>query len=597
MWGRPPVRGGLRAGVMALLLGACLPEARSARHEVTATPPGASQPVATPTMTDPPVFEEIAAAAGLDFVHENGMSGQRYFVEMMGAGLALFDYDNDGDLDLYLAQGHSLAPGSAPPADASLGRLYRNDLGPGSPGSEAALRFTDVTEPSGIRAGGYGIGVAAGDYDRDGFVDLYLANWGSNQLWRNRGDGRFEDRTEAAGVDDPRWSSGASFVDVDRDGWLDLAVVNYTRYSLSGDHPCHSAATGRPDYCTPTAYPADSSSLFHNRGDGRFEDWSAQVGLAERTGPGLGIVAGDVDRDGWIDLLLANDGQPNQLWMNRGGGRFEEQGLRRGVGVNRQGLAEANMGVVLADLDEDCDEDLFITHYHDQMNTFWRNDGDGVFEDRTPESGLGFVSLPDNGFGAVEIDFDNDGRLDLFTANGDVTGIPAQVAAGDPLPLKQRDRLYRNFGAGRFEDRSDRAGDAFAEPAVGRGAAGGDLDNDGDLDLVVAYNHGPVRLLRNRIGQDAAWIGLRLVEGDPIVDSLSARVELRLTDGRRLCRRVRVDGSYASAQDPRVLIGLGRGGQVAEARVTWPDGQDEGFGALETGRYQTLRRGEGGGLP
>jgi hypothetical protein len=441
------------------------------------------------------------------------------------------------------------------------------------------------------------MGAAVGDYDQDGFVDLYLANWGSNQLWRNRGDGSFEDRTQAAGVDDSSWSTGASWLDYDRDGWLDLAVVNYDHYDLEHDHLCNSASTGRREYCGPTNYPYSSSSLFRNRGDGSFENTSAESGFADLRGPGLGIAAVDVDRDQWMDILVANDGEPNHLWMNRSGERFEEEGIVRGVGVNAAGMAEGNMGIVAADLDDDCDEDVFITHYRDQSNTLWLNDGSGFFQDGTARSGLGFTSMPDNGFGAVEIDYNNDSLLDLFVANGHVNTISEQAAAGDPLPLKQLDRLFQQSQKGRFVDVSASAGEAFQVPAVGRGAAGGDLDNDGDTDLIVSYVQGPVRLLRNRVGQDLPWIGLRLVEGEPPVDSLGAQLKLTLADGRSLCRRVRSDGSYAAAQDPRILIGLGPSGVPVEAQVTWPDGQEERFVGLEVGRYQTLRRDQGEAAP
>lgn len=542
------------------------------------------------------IFLDVAAATGLDFVHNNGMSGELYFLEMMGAGAGLLDYDGDGDLDAYLVQGHHLEPGYRPGPEEALGRLFRNELRVGADGTPV-LRFTDVTEAAGLVANGYGMGVATGDYDRDGHVDLYLANFGANQLWRNRGDGTFEDVTGSAGVNDPRWSVGASFVDYDRDGWLDLAVVNYNRYSLESDHACHSAATGRQDYCTPTAYPTDPSTLFRNRGDGTFEDVSMPSGFATKQGPGLGIVASDFNLDGWPDILVANDGEPNLLWINQAGQRFVEEGLSRGVAVNRHGVPEANMGVTVADLDQDCDEDVFITHYRDQMNTLWLGDGHGLYEDRTPESGLGFVSLPFNGFGVGDLDYDNDGRLDLYIANGDVTIVAEQFAAGDPHPLKNTDLLFRGGQGEKFEDVTAHAGPAFQIPAVGRGASVGDVDNDGDPDILATYNHGPARLLLNQVGQDASWLGLRLVAGEPPVDSLGAQVMVTLADGRRVCRRARTDGSYASAQDPRVLIGLGRDGPPREVAVTWPDGLRESFDGLMPEQYHTLRKGTGNKVP
>ncbi len=545
-------------------------------------------------------FEDVTEAVGLDFRHESGAAGDLTLIEVNGSGGGMLDYDNDGDLDLYLLQGHKLPrtdpaadpPMPPPPPGAPLDRLYRNDLVV-RPDGTRELRFTDVTESSGIRATGYGLGLATGDYDNDGWVDLYVTNWGPNQLWRNKGDGTFEDVTAAAGVGDPRWSSSAAWVDYDRDGWLDLAVVNYVDLNLANHRPCISPTSGRVDYCGPKSYNAVPGSLYHNRGDGTFEDVSVKSGFATAYGPGLGVVASDFDLDGWPEIYVANDGAENQLWMNRAGQRFENEARARGAAVNRSGLPEAGMGVVAADLSGDGRDDLFITHLNRETNTLYASDASGVFEDKTRASGLGPPSWPFTGFGVGDLDYDNDGWQDLFTTNGEVKTIIEQKDAGDPLPLKQTNQLFRNRGDGTFEDLSAASGPPFNTPDVGRGLAQGDVDNDGDTDVLITYNSAPARLYLNRVGAARPWLGLRLVGGDPPRDQLGARVELLGNREAPFVRHAHTDGSYLSANDPRVLLGLGDNDAYQALRVTWPTGEVEEWAGLETGRYHTLKQGEG----
>lgn len=579
------------AGLVLLLIACAAGEAPS--------PAAVPESAGSPEAQAGPIFEEVAAASGLDFRHLNGMDGNRYFVEMMGAGGGMLDYDGDGDMDLFMVQGHPLGAEAGAPGAEHRHRLFRNDTTAAAEGAQAGLRFTEATEDSGIDARGYGMGLATGDYDNDGHVDLYLANWGPNQLWRNNGDGTFSDVTEATGTDDPRWSSGASFVDFDRDGWLDLYVANYDRYSIETDHPCFSAVSGRRDYCGPQAYPYEPDRLLRNRGDGTFEDVTIATGVAAAVEPALGATAGDFDADGWPDLYVTNDGENNIQWMNRaavetGRRRFEDTALLSGTAVNRAGAAEASMGVVAADADGDCDEDLFMTHLKDETNTLYINDGTGLFEDRSQASGLGPPSGPMTAFGVADLDFDNDGRLDFFVANGEVRIIEAQAAAGDPLPLRQRNQLFRGLGEGRFEELpAASAGPSFAVEEVGRGAAMGDLDDDGDTDLLVTANDGPARLLVNRRGQERSWIGLRLLGGEGGRDMLGAQVRLELGAGKQACRRVRTDGSYQSAHDPRVLFGLGDRLDPVDVTVTWPDGAVEAWEALTPQSYHRLIQGQG----
>ncbi len=546
------------------------------------------------------VFVERATAAGLDFVHFNGMSGEHYPFEHMGAGVALFDYDRDGDLDVYLAQGHMLGPGktlddaSLPPPDGPLiDRLYRNDLEIGADGSRR-LHFTDVTEETGIVADGYGMGVAVGDYDDNGWPDLYVTNWGSpNQLWRNNGDLTFADVTAAAGVGETRWSIAAAFLDFDRDGRLDLFVANYLDATYAVHRKCNNDL-GLRDYCGPASYRPVPDVLYRNRGDGTFEPAGSALDADTEPGSGMGVTTGDFDGNGWLDLYVANDELPNHLFMNAGDGTFREAAVPSGAAVNALGTAEAGMGVDAGDIDGDGDEDLFVAHLGEETNTLYANVGGGIFEDRTAESRLGPPSWASTGFGAGYLDYDNDGRLDLFVANGSVQAQRDLLLAGDPHPLHQKNQLYRNLGDGGFVETSGSAGPAFQLAAVSRGAGFGDLDNDGDVDIVVSNNAGRPHLLIIQVGQSRGWLGLVVLTGEsPGRDALGAWVEAVLADGTSLGRRVRTEGSYASARDPRVIFGLGDSAEVERLRVQWTDGRLEEWPATATGRYTTLRRGSG----
>ncbi|MEM7582945.1 MAG: CRTAC1 family protein [Acidobacteriota bacterium] len=545
------------------------------------------------------LFEDVAKQVGIDFVHFNGMSGEFYFPEMTGQGGALLDFDNDGDLDLFAVQGAVIGPGKSmkdvffPPdgSQAPSDRLFRNDTDPQK--GPASLRFTDVTVASGLSkiATGYGMGVTTGDFDNDGWIDLYVTNYGSNQLLRNRGDGTFEDVTRKAGVDDPAWSTSATFFDLDRDGRLDLFLTNYVVFDLGRNPKCF-ATSSRRDYCGPSAFDGVADRLWRNRGDGTFEDITTKAGIGAEKGAGLGVVAADFDEDGWLDLYVANDGEPNHLWLNQRNGAFRDEALLGGVAVNREGNPEASMGVLATDFDGDGDADLFMTHLMGETNTLYINEGAGLFEDRTLETGLSAGSLPFTSFGTAWLDVENNGRNDLMIANGAVRILEEQARDGDRFPLAQPNQLFLNRG-GRFVDATAQGGDAFKSSAVSRGTAVGDLDNDGDADLVVFDNNGPLQLLRNRVGQQSAWLGLRLVGTPGKRDMLGARAEIELDSGAVLWGSVATDGSYCSANDPRVLFGLGKGGKVSQVRVHWPDGKQETWPSLEVGSYTTLQQGTG----
>jgi hypothetical protein len=562
--------------------------------------PAADTAVATSAGDD--WFVDRAAEAGLHFTYFNGMSGEFYFPEMLPGGVALLDYDADGDLEVYFAQGtmlggKTIAQALVPPAAHSLplrGRLYRNDLNVAADGSRT-LRFTDVTDASGIDARGYGMGAAVGDVDNDGCPDLYLTNLGPNQLFRNRCDGTFSDVSRQSGAADPAWSVSASFVDYDRDGWLDLYVGNYVQWDVAGDKPC-TGLTGRRDYCTPKVYPPQTDRLYRNRGNGTFEDATARALVDGPFGPALGIVAADFDTDGWMDIYVANDGTENLLWMNQRNGTFRNTGLLAGAALSGDGRPEASMGVDAGDADNDGDEDLFMTHLPAEGNNLYVNTGAALFEDMSAPSGVGPQSLGYSGFGTAWVDYDNDSWLDALAVNGAIEAIKGRPPDA-PFPYDERKLLFRNLRGGRFENVTSRAGAVFAASEVSRGAAFGDIDNDGDIDVVVNNIHAPARLLINNIGNRQHWIGLRLLgragrPGGEGRDMLGARVEIVRGDGLTLRRRVRTDGSYASANDPRVLAGLGESTMPPRVRVSWPDGKTEEWAEVPVDRWATLRQGE-----
>ncbi len=516
--------------------------------------------------------------------HANGATGALQMPEMMGAAVALFDSDGDGDLDLLLLDGAPLPlPERRAEGDAGL-RLFRNLLV-----ETGRLGFGDVTVRSGLNNAAYGMGVATGDFNSDGAVDLYFASFGPNQLWRNRGDGRFEDVTTQAGVADARWGAAASFVDIDRDGHLDLFLANYLDYDARRNKPCY-APSSRRDYCGPAAFKPLPNRLWRNRGDGRFEDASAAAGIAGTAGPSLGVVALDADGDGRMDLYVANDGAANELWRNRGDGRFEEVALLAGLALNADGRAEAGMGIALGDADGDGDEDLFLTHLDGETNTLYLNLGGGLFEDRTSRFGLAAPSLNVTGFGTAFTDVDHDGWLDLVAVNGAVRQLESLLAQGDSIALAQRKQLFRNAQGTRFEDWSARAGPSFAQAEVSRGLAIGDVDNDGDEDLLIGNSGGRFRLLL-REGAPPQWLGLRLLAQGR--DALGARVRLLREPGPDLLRRAASDGSYGAASDPRVRFALPQGHTPKALRVQWPDGARERFALPPGNAYHSLRQGSG----
>jgi len=520
-------------------------------------------------------FEEVAAAAGLDFRHVRAHEQRFWIPETVTGGAAWLDYDGDGLLDVYCVQAGDPVPGAT---DNEPNRLYRN-RGDGT--------FEDVTERAGVGDTGYGFGCAAGDYDADGDVDLYVCNLESNVLYRNEGDGTFSDVTAAAGVAEPTFSSASAFLDYDADGDLDLFVVNYLNWSPEHEIPCKTSR-GERDYCNPINYNAPTRDrLYRNEGDGTFGDVSDELGISAGTGTGLGLACADFDGDGRLDVYVTNDGMPNFLWMQQPDGTFKERAVLAGCAVNMAGTPEAGMGVQAIDVENDGDWDLLMTHVREQANTFYENEG-GVFSDRTSKVGLAGPSVAFTGFGVGFHDFDLDGALDLFVANGRVGLWPPSLSQDDPYA--EPNQLFRGDGQGAFVELRG-AASSGVPMGTSRAAAFADYDEDGDVDILYVDAHAPVRLLRNVAPRAGSWLGLR-VEDERGVAALGAVVRIETAAGPqyRICQ---TSYSYCSANDPRVHFGLAAAKSVAEVRVTWPGGQVERFGPLDSGRYHTLHRGAG----
>lgn len=534
-----------------------------------------------------PWFVDITAEAGLDFVHETGATGELHMPEVIGAGAALWDFDNDGDLDIYLTNA-AFGLGSADRNGEPRNRLYRQ---------EPDGRFVDVTASSGLGDTGYGMGVAVGDINNDGHLDIYLCNYGPDRLYRNRGDGTFEDITVAAGIDVNGWSCSASLFDYDRDGFLDLYVTQYVEYDAATK--CSDFA-GRRDYCGPNSFYGVPDVLLRNNGDGTFTDVSEEAGIASIAAPGLGVICADLNGDDWPDVYVANDGKANQLWINQGGRGFLDEAVMMGVALNGQGMGEAGMGVVVADFDGDADFDLFISHLgvpRAETNTFYRNLGGTTgFEDATAECGLGASSVAYTGFGTAGFDADLDGDIDLFVANGAVMRRPVLPGSEVAPPwdrYAEPNLFYLNDGTGRFELQVVSAGPVCTRVEITRALATGDIDSDGDVDLLMSNIQGPARLYRNEMPRQGHWLIVRALDPRLRRDAIGASVTVHL-EGRQILRMITGGSSYLSSSDLRAHFGLGRANKINRIVVRWPDGLREEFQVGEVDRILELVRGTGG---
>ncbi len=504
-------------------------------------------------------YVNIASEAGLTFRHENGASKEKLMPETFGSGVAWIDYDNDGWPDLFFANGADLAHGKPSPGNA----LFRN-LGNG--------KFADVTTKA--RAAGNGqfsTGVTVGDYDNDGFLDIYVTGYGSTQLLHNNGDGTFSDVTSKAGVVVDHWSSSAAWLDYDKDGWLDLFVVHYLDYDIKNAPYCGFKREGYRMYCDPQQFDGVPNVLFHNNRDGTFTDVTRKAGVWNRSGKGLGVVVGDLDLDGWPDLFVTNDGIRNFLYRNNGDGTFLDTAYEAGVGFDQHGKPMAGMGTEIADYDGDGLPDIFMTAFSREYNTLFRNLGKLLFEDVTIAAGLesGFLTLA---FGTKLFDYDNDGDLDIYATNGHVTDNVELYDAS--LSYRQKDLLYENVGGGRFRDVSSQSGPAFQIRHVGRGAAIADFDNDGDLDIVVADCGGPPLLLRNDGGNRNHWIAIRARGTESNRFGIGAKVRV-MAGGRTQLREINPTGSYLSTSDVRLYVGLGSETAAAQLAIEWPSGKKQ----------------------
>ena len=503
-------------------------------------------------------FVDVTTEAGISFTHVNGTSDRKFYLETMGSGAAFLDYDNDGDLDLYIVNGAPL-PGfeaASPPANT----LYRNN-GNGM--------FTDVTAAAGVGDASYGMGCVAADYDNDDDSDLYVTNFGENLLYRNNGDGTFTDVTTHAGVGNgEKWSSSCAFVDYDHDGNLDLYVVNYLDYDIAKDRDWYDPR-GRRIYANPQVYEGVSDTLYRNSGDGTFTDVTRQAGVYNNEGKGLGVTCGDYDNDGRIDIYVANDTTPNFLYRNVGNGRLVDIAPFAGAAYNEHGVAEGGMGVDFGDYNNDGALDIFVTNFSNETNTLYHNTADGALIDFTNIVGLGELSFLKLAFGTKFFDANNDGALDLFIANGHL--YPTE---SDALEYAQTDQLFINTGEGAFADASEGSGEYFSTKKVGRGAAFGDYDNDGDTDIFVVNLNKEGALLRNEGGNKHNWLMIKTVGTKSNRDGIGARVEV-VTRSHSQMRQVQAGSSYLSGHDLRLLFGLGAETKAVMVKIIWPSGAEQ----------------------
>ena len=527
-----------------------------------------------------PLFEQLPAAmTGITWQHVNGRSPEYYLPETTGAGCAFFDYDNDGWMDIYLV--NSGRCDFFDPKVPLRNALYRNNRDG---------TFTDVTEKAGVLGGGYGMGVAVADYNGDGFPDLYVTQYGRSILYRNNGDGTFTDVTDKAGVAAPGWASSAVWFDYDNDGKIDLFVCRFVDFDKSKNKFCGDARTGERYYCLPRVYEPMPSYLFHNNGDGTFRDVSEETGIRKAHGKAWGAVATDINNDNWMDLFVANDTVPNFLFVNRKG-KFEEIGLAAGVAYSQDGRARSGMGVDSADYDQDGWQDLFLSNVDHEMYSIYHNNHDLSFDDLAFPLGISSATRLMSGWGAKFFDYDNDGMMDLFVANGHpddrIEHHSTQVTYQEPF------LLFHNNGKG-LENVSSNAGPVFDLAFAARGLAVGDFDNNGAVDILVTVNNGPPILLKNVAAERNHWLGLHLKGTTCNPDAIGARITWQAGDLRRSCLKTG-GGSYLSSHDPRVVLGLGARSKIEKLEIRWPlpSGRVETFADLPVDRYVTVVEGKG----
>jgi hypothetical protein len=531
-----------------------------------------------PRYSGPIQFTDVTAQAGINFKHNSGAFGKKYLPETVGSGCAFIDYDNDGWQDILLINSMSW-PGHAGPK--SYPAIYHNNKNG---------TFTDVTKEAGLAVEMYGLGCAVADYDNDGFDDIYITCLGANHLFRNLGNGKFQDVTAKAGVGDPGFSTSAVWFDYDKDGKLDLFVCNYVDWSIDKDLYCTLDGKNK-SYCTPESYKGQSSTLYHNRGDGTFENVTERAGLKDPTGKSLGVAVLDYDNDGWPDLFVANDTQPNKLYRNNGNGTFTDNAMTAGVAFSEAGVARAGMGVDAADYDGSGKQSLIIGNFSNEMMALYHNEGTGLFIDEAPTSTIGRASLLTLTFGCFFFDYDLDGLPDIFAADGhvsdDINKVQQKVRYAEPP------HLFRNLGKKRFEEVTMSIGQALQQAMVGRGAAYGDFDNDGDLDLLITSNNGKARLLRNDGGNQNNLLRIKTVGTSSNRDGIGAKITLKLSNQAKLWSVVKSGSSYCSQSELPLTFGLGKTDKVSTVEVVWPSGRVDVATEVTANQFITIQEGKG----
>jgi hypothetical protein len=521
-------------------------------------PPSATtQPKTTPFSVQ---FVNITKQAGITFIHNNGAFGKKLLPESMGSGCAFLDYNNDGWQDILLINSMDWPSNRR---KTTYSALYKNNQNG---------TFTDVTQKAGLAVETYGMGTTIGDYDNDGDSDIYISSLGPDLLFRNNSDGTFSDVTKQAGLGSPDFGTSSTWFDYDKDGNLDLFVTNYVQWSIETDLFCTLDGTNK-SYCTPESYKGASSRLYRNKGNGTFEDTTKAAGLLDPVSKALGVVVLDYDLDHWPDLFVANDTQPNKLYHNNKNGTFRETGVLAGVAYSETGIPRAGMGVDAADFDDSGYPSLIIGNFSNEMMALYHNEGTGLFIDEAPATTVGQATLLKLTFGAFFFDFDLDGNLDIFGANGhvhdDINVVQQQVTYAQPP------HLFRNLGKKHFEEVSRKVGKDFQQPVVARGAAYGDIDNDGDLDVLISTNSGPAVLFRNDGGNKNNYIRFKTVGSKSNRDGVGAKIVINLNDGIKKWQQVKSASSYCSQNESIVTFGLGSDKQIKRVAVTWPSGSSQ----------------------
>jgi len=531
---------------------------------------------AAPSPASKVQFTDVTAQAGIKFVHNAGKSGKKYLPETLGSGAAFFDADGDGWIDVLLVNGKDWTPRGRHTTAA----LYRNNHNG---------TFTGITRGSGLDVEMYGIGVAVADYDNDGREDVYITALEGDRLFHNEGNGKFKDVTAASGIKNASFGTSAAWLDYDRDGKLDLFVANYVQWSEKGDLWC-SLDGNVKSYCTPESYKGTSSKLFHNLGGGRFEDVTNKAGLGDPMSKSLGVTILDFDNDGWPDIFVSNDTQPNKLYHNNRNGTFGEQGMSAGVAYGEDGVARGAMGVDWADYDRSGRAHLLVGNFSNQMLGLYHNEGNGLFVDEAPVSSVGRESLLSLTFGVFFFDYDLDGYPDILTANGH---IEEEIGRVQPkIKYQEPPLLFRNLGSKKFENVSNAVGADFTKALVGRGAIYGDFDHDGDLDVLLTSNNGPAYLYRNDGGNKNKWISIRMVGTKSNRDGIGASVAIASASGKQW-NVVRSGSSYASQSDLALVFGLGQDPMVKSIEVTWPSGTRQTFSNVAANQFITIDEARG----